>query len=41
MKIFDSPYKPTSNQVVARIEQYEAKNEIAPYKKISKLMKAA
>ena len=41
MKIFDSPYKPTSNQVVARIEQYEAKNEIAPYKKIGKLMKAA
>mmetsp|Transcript_23586 Transcript_23586/g.55627 ORF Transcript_23586/g.55627 Transcript_23586/m.55627 type:complete len:355 (-) Transcript_23586:163-1227(-) len=39
VKIFDSPYKPTSNQVVARIEQYEAKNEIAPYKKIGKLMK--
>ena len=41
VKIFDSPYKPTSNQVVARIQQYEEKNEIAPYKKISKIMKAA
>jgi len=39
VKIWDSPYKPTSNQLVARLEQYEEKNEIATYKKVAKIMK--
>lgn len=39
IKIFDSDYKPTSNQIIARLEQYEKKNEIPAYKKMAKIMK--
>lgn len=39
VKIFDSDYKPTSNQIVARLEQYEQMNAIPAYKKMAKIMK--
>eukprot|EP00435_Cladocopium_sp_Y103_P018806 s1370_g4.t1 len=39
VKIFDSDYKPTSNQIVARLEQYEQMNSIPAYKKMAKIMK--
>ena len=33
IKIFDSEYKPSSNQIIARLDSYEQINDIAPYKK--------
>jgi len=38
IKIFDSEYKPSSNQIIARLDSYEQINDIAPYKKFGKIL---